>query len=78
MKIIIIGAGISGLSTAISLRKYLQPQISSNDNLEIQVYDEARLKPAGEVDYSWHDHSDIRQNQNKNEKKNQGAAISLQ
>lgn len=69
MKIIIIGAGISGLGTAISLRKYLQTQLG--DALEVKVYDEARLKPAGEIDYSWHDHSDIR-------KKNQGAAISLQ
>lgn len=72
MKIIIIGAGISGLGTAISLRKYLQHQLG--DALEVKVYDEARIKPAGEIDYSWHDHSDIRQDQ----KKNQGAAISLQ
>lgn len=70
MKIIIIGAGISGLGTAISLRKYLHPQIG--DDLEVKVYDESRVKPAGEIDYSWHDHSDIRQNQS------QGAAISLQ
>lgn len=73
MKIIIIGAGISGLGTAISLRKYLQPQLGDND-LEVKVYDEARVKPAGDIDYSWHDHSDIRQQK----KKNQGAAISLQ
>lgn len=75
MKIIIIGAGISGLGTAISIRKYLRPQLG--DNLEVKVYDEARVKPAGEIDYSWHDHSDLRQ-QNANKKKNQGAAISLQ
>ena len=73
MKIIIIGAGISGLGTAISLRKYLRPQLS-DDDLEVKVYDEDRVKPAGEIDYSWHDHSDIRQQK----KKNQGAAISLQ
>jgi 2-polyprenyl-6-methoxyphenol hydroxylase-like FAD-dependent oxidoreductase len=77
MKIIIIGAGISGLGTAISLRKYLQPQLGDNDDLEVKIYDEARVKPAGEIDYSWHDHSDIRQ-QKKKKKKNQGAAISLQ
>ena len=71
MKIVIIGAGISGLGTAISLRKYLRPLLG--DDLEVKVYDEAQLKPAGEIEYSWHDHSDIRQN-----KKNQGAAISLQ
>lgn len=74
MKIIIIGAGISGLGTAISLRKYLRPQLS-DDDLEVKVYDEDRVKPAGEIDYSWHDHSDIRQ---QKKKKNQGAAISLQ
>jgi 2-polyprenyl-6-methoxyphenol hydroxylase-like FAD-dependent oxidoreductase len=72
MKIIVIGAGISGLGTAISLRKYLQPQLGSD--LEVKVYDEARVKPAGEIEYSWHDHSDIR----SKKKKNQGAAISLQ
>jgi len=77
MKIIIIGAGLSGLSTAISLLKYLRPQLlASNSTLELKIYDEARVKPAGEIDYSWHDHSDIRQQENK--KKNQGAAISLQ
>lgn len=75
MKIIIIGAGISGLGTAISLRKYLQPQLGNDDVLEVKVYDEARVKPAGEIDYSWHDHSDIRQ---QKKTKNQGAAISLQ
>ena len=69
MKIIIIGAGMSGLGTAISLRKYLQPQLG--ESLEVKVYDEARLIPAGVTDYGWHDHSDIRQ-------KSQGAAISLQ
>jgi 2-polyprenyl-6-methoxyphenol hydroxylase-like FAD-dependent oxidoreductase len=72
MKIVIIGAGISGLGTTISLLKYLQPQLG--DDLEVKVYDEARVKPAGEIDYSWHDHSDLRQTK----KKNQGAAISLQ
>lgn len=62
MKIIIIGAGISGLGTAISLRKYLQPQLG--EALEVKLYDEARVKPVGEIDYSWHDHSDIRQKKN--------------
>ncbi|GAB7330801.1 hypothetical protein MBLNU13_g02345t2 [Cladosporium sp. NU13] len=57
----------------MSLRKYLQPQLGPKDDLEVKVYDEARVKPAGEIDYSWHDHSDIR-----SQKKNQGAAISLQ
>ena len=51
MKIIIIGAGISGLGTAISLRKYLQPQLGDND-LEVKVYDEARVKPAGDINYN--------------------------
>lgn len=69
MKIIIIGAGISGLGTAIALHKYLQPKLG--ESLEVKVYDEANVKPAGVTDYGWHDHSDIRQ-------KNQGAAISLQ
>jgi 2-polyprenyl-6-methoxyphenol hydroxylase-like FAD-dependent oxidoreductase len=79
MKIIIIGAGISGLGTAISLLKYLQPHLlSANETLELKVYDEARVKPAGEIDYSWHDHSDIRQQKQKATKKPQGAAISLQ
>jgi 2-polyprenyl-6-methoxyphenol hydroxylase-like FAD-dependent oxidoreductase len=72
MKIVIIGAGISGLGTAISLLRYLRPQLGSD--LEVKVYDKARIKPAGEIEYSWHDHSDIRQNK----RKNQGAAISLQ
>lgn len=72
MKIVIIGAGISGLGTAIALRKYLQPQLGND--LEIKVYDEARIRPVGEIHYSWHDHSDIRQTK----KKNRGAAISLQ
>lgn len=69
MKVIIVGAGLSGLSTAIALRKYLQPKLSKT--LEIKVYDEADTKPTGVVDYGWNDHSDIRA-------KNQGAAISLQ
>jgi 2-polyprenyl-6-methoxyphenol hydroxylase-like FAD-dependent oxidoreductase len=69
MKIVVIGAGISGLGTAISLRKYLQPQLK--EDLEVKVYDEANVKPAGVPDYGWHDHSDIKQ-------KSQGAAISLQ
>jgi 2-polyprenyl-6-methoxyphenol hydroxylase-like FAD-dependent oxidoreductase len=69
MKIVIIGAGISGLGTAISLRKYLQPQLGAE--LQVKVYDEANFKPAGVTDYGWHDHSDIKQ-------KSQGAAISLQ
>lgn len=35
MKVIIIGAGLSGLSTAIALRKYLQP----TTNLTIKIYE---------------------------------------
>lgn len=69
MKIIIIGAGISGLATAISLRKYLSPKL--NELLDVKIYDEADIKAAGTVEHGWKDHSDLRQ-------KSQGAAISLQ
>lgn len=37
MKIIIIGAGLSGLSTAIALRKYLSSEQATS--LEIKIYD---------------------------------------
>lgn len=66
MKIIIVGAGLSGLSTAIALRKYLQPL---DPDLEIKIYDEADTH--GVHSFGWADHSDIRL-------KRQGAAISLQ
>ncbi|KAI1074579.1 FAD/NAD(P)-binding domain-containing protein [Whalleya microplaca] len=46
MKGIIIGAGLSGLSTAIALRKYIQ----TSQHLEIKIYDNTHL------DYST-DHS---------------------
>lgn len=69
MKIIIIGAGISGLATAISLRKYLSPKL--NEPLDVKIYDESEIKSTGTVEHGWKDHSDIRQ-------KSQGAAISLQ
>lgn len=69
MKVIIVGAGLSGLSTAIALRKYLQPKLS--EPLEIKVYDESGARPTGSIDHGWNDHSDIQAN-------NQGAAISLQ
>jgi 2-polyprenyl-6-methoxyphenol hydroxylase-like FAD-dependent oxidoreductase len=82
MKIIIIGAGLSGLTTALALQKYLAPQIlPSNDSLELKIYDESDVKPSGTVEYSWRDHSDIHQQKQHDDgkkSKNQGAAISLQ
>ena len=88
MKIIIIGAGLSGLTTALALQKYLPPQLPANESLEIKVYDESQTKPSkGIVENGWRDHSDIHQQQkeekerdngNGKKKTNQGAAISLQ
>lgn len=69
MKVIIVGAGLSGLSTALSLRKYVQPKL--NEPLNITVYDEADSVPTGTIEYGNHDHTHIRG-------KRQGAAISLQ
>ena len=70
MKIIIIGAGLSGLTTALALQKYLPPQLPANESLEIKVYDESQTKPSkGIVEYGWRDHSDIHQQQ-KEEKEN--------
>jgi len=66
MKIIIVGAGLAGLSTAIALRKYVQPL---DPDLEIKIYDEADTH--GVHSMGWTDHADIRL-------KRQGAAISLQ
>lgn len=67
MKVIIVGAGLSGLTTAIALHKYIH--LPNNEQLKILIYDRADPKDIGE--YGWHDHADLRQ-------KNQGAAISLQ
>jgi hypothetical protein len=79
MKIIIIGAGLSGLTTALALHKYVAPKPPDNEPLEIKIYDESTVKPSGTVEYSWRDHSDIRNQQKEGgRKKNQGAAISLQ
>jgi hypothetical protein len=78
MKIIIIGAGLSGLTTALALQKYVAPQLVNKEPLEIKVYDESQFKSPGEVEYSWRDHSDIRNQHGSGKKKNQGAAISLQ
>jgi 2-polyprenyl-6-methoxyphenol hydroxylase-like FAD-dependent oxidoreductase len=81
MKIIIIGAGISGLTAALALQNYVAPNLFIKEPLEIKIYDESQVKSSGEVEYSWRDHSDIRnqqQDQDKGRKKNQGAAISLQ
>ena len=78
MKIIIIGAGISGLSTALALQKYVAPKLHDNEPLEIKIYDESKVRSSGEVEYSWRDHSDIRNQHEGGKKKNQGAAISLQ
>ena len=83
MKIVIIGAGLSGLTAALALQKYLPPKLPSNDPLEIKIYDESETKAPGTVEYSWRDHSDIHRQQKAeqesgNKKKNQGAAISLQ
>lgn len=69
MKIIIVGAGLSGLCTAISLRKYVRPKLA--EPLEVKVYDEADIKPRGDIEYGNNDLSAIRS-------KGQGAAISLQ
>lgn len=66
MKVIIVGAGLSGLSTAIALRKYVQPL---DPKLEIKIYDEADTHGVHSAGFS--DHADIRL-------KRQGAAISLQ
>ena len=41
MKVIIIGAGLSGLSTAISLRKYIPSTI--DEALEVKIYDKAHV-----------------------------------
>lgn len=57
MKIIIIGAGLSGLTTALALQKYIQPQLPDDETLEIQIYDEAPIRTPGEIEYSWRDHS---------------------
>jgi 2-polyprenyl-6-methoxyphenol hydroxylase-like FAD-dependent oxidoreductase len=86
MKIIIIGAGISGLATALAIQKYVAPKLPGDQILEIKIYDESEAKPSGTVEYSWRDHSDIRQQKQQQQKpedddkkpKNQGAAISLQ
>jgi 2-polyprenyl-6-methoxyphenol hydroxylase-like FAD-dependent oxidoreductase len=78
MRIIIIGAGISGLSTALALQKYIAPKLPDNEPLEIKIYDESKVQSPGEVEYSWRDHSDIRNQHEGGKKKNQGAAISLQ
>lgn len=92
MKVIIIGAGLSGLTTALALQKHVAPKLPADQPLEIEIYDEARIRKPGEVEHSWRDHSDIRRQQQQNEEtegesesesgrkktKNQGAAISLQ
>jgi 2-polyprenyl-6-methoxyphenol hydroxylase-like FAD-dependent oxidoreductase len=67
VKVIIVGAGLSGLATAIALRKYVT--LPKDDTLDITIYDKADPHEIG--DHGFDDHSDIRL-------KNQGAAISLQ
>jgi 2-polyprenyl-6-methoxyphenol hydroxylase-like FAD-dependent oxidoreductase len=67
VKIIIVGAGLSGLATAISLHRYVKPP--NNESLEITIYERADPNDTGS--YGFSDHSDLRL-------KNQGAAISLQ
>ncbi|KAH6647113.1 hypothetical protein BKA67DRAFT_581696 [Truncatella angustata] len=42
MKVIIIGAGLSGLSTAIALRKYVKPR--DNDQLVVKVYEKSQQR----------------------------------
>jgi hypothetical protein len=80
MKIIIIGAGLSGLTTALALQKYVAPRTPrQREPLEIEIYDESEVRPSGTVEYGWRNHSDIRnQQQEGGRKRNQGAAISLQ
>ncbi|KAK5168860.1 uncharacterized protein LTR77_006169 [Saxophila tyrrhenica] len=67
MKVVIIGAGLSGLSTALALRKYVR--LPNEEAVEISIYDRADPHDTGK--YGFNDHADVRQKQ-------QGAAISLQ
>lgn len=70
MKVIIVGAGLSGLTTAIALRKYVQPKLK--DSLSITIYDAPNTTPANL------DKSNKFQGRSSPDKKDQGAAISLQ
>lgn len=63
MKVIVVGAGLSGIGTALAFRRYVKQKV------EIKIYDRANAHDTGL--YGWNDHADLRL-------KNQGAAISLQ
>jgi 2-polyprenyl-6-methoxyphenol hydroxylase-like FAD-dependent oxidoreductase len=69
MKVVIVGAGLSGLATAIALRKYVQPALE--EDLEITVYDTPHIEAANLTDGKFTGRSTPR-------RKDQGAAISLQ
>lgn len=69
MKIAIVGAGLSGLTTAIALRKYAGSELV--DDLEVTVYDTPATEPANITDGKFAGRSSPRS-------KDQGAAISLQ
>lgn len=69
MKVAIVGAGLSGLTTAIALIKYVQPYLE--DDFEIRIYDTPHIEPANISDGKFAGRSTPR-------RKDQGAAISLQ
>jgi len=46
MKVVIVGAGLCGLATAIALRKHVQIE---NEELEIKIYEKAQLDPSTEA-----------------------------
>lgn len=39
MKVVIVGAGVSGLTTYLFLNKLLRPKLDANTQLEILIYD---------------------------------------
>lgn len=46
MKVIIVGAGLCGLATAIALRKHVKLE---NEELEIKIYEKTQLDPSTEA-----------------------------
>jgi len=66
MKVIIIGAGLCGLATAIALRKHVHLE---NEQLEIKIYEKTQLDPSIEA----------KNEEEATEKKRKlGAAVNLQ